>query len=343
MERKIITLLITNTRFCQEVLPMIRSQFFETPYAKTIYKILLYIYWKNVYIIWYVETFWWNASIKINVEENRVFIEGNGNPRSYAGHQPPSIKTFYLQNNMYGYIYKTMNLINGKIYIGQKQSSKFKPYYLGSGKLLKLAIKKYGIENFHVWIICRCNSFKMLNKKEIYYIKKYNSTNNKIGYNIIDGGYNFIKGHPCLWKEKLSKLHKGIPISEKHKLAILEGKRKSTYDPHHSLETRKKISKTHKEHPYHHTEENKLKMSLIKKGKPLSEEHKKKLSIIGKGRKQSPEWIQKRVDSYKGYRHTEESKEKNRQWHLGKKWTQESIDKRTETRRKNGWIKNNAS
>jgi len=38
MERKIITLLITNTRFCQEVLPMIRSQFFTTPYAKIIYK-----------------------------------------------------------------------------------------------------------------------------------------------------------------------------------------------------------------------------------------------------------------------------------------------------------------
>jgi len=38
MERKIITLLITNTRFCQEVLPMIRSQFFETPYAKQIYQ-----------------------------------------------------------------------------------------------------------------------------------------------------------------------------------------------------------------------------------------------------------------------------------------------------------------
>jgi len=36
---------------------------------------------------------------KNNVEEDRIFIEGNGNPRSYAGRQPPSIKIFYLQNN----------------------------------------------------------------------------------------------------------------------------------------------------------------------------------------------------------------------------------------------------
>lgn len=44
---------------------------------------------------------------------------------------------------MIGYIYKTTNLINGKIYIGQKRSKKFlKERYLGSGKILKKAIKK---------------------------------------------------------------------------------------------------------------------------------------------------------------------------------------------------------
>jgi len=43
-------------------------------------------------------------------------------------------------------IYKTTNLINGKIYIGQ--SFKHNCKYLGSGIFLKRAIKKYGIENF---------------------------------------------------------------------------------------------------------------------------------------------------------------------------------------------------
>lgn len=39
-------------------------------------------------------------------------------------------------------IYKTTNLINSKIYIGQ--DSKNNLSYLGSGKLIKQAINKYG-------------------------------------------------------------------------------------------------------------------------------------------------------------------------------------------------------
>ena len=43
---------------------------------------------------------------------------------------------------MYGYIYKTTNTVNNKIYIGQKKSEIFlKESYLGSGKYLKNAIK----------------------------------------------------------------------------------------------------------------------------------------------------------------------------------------------------------
>lgn len=49
---------------------------------------------------------------------------------------------------MFGYIYETTNLINGKKYIGQKTSRVFlKEEYLGSGKGIKLAIDKYGLNN----------------------------------------------------------------------------------------------------------------------------------------------------------------------------------------------------
>jgi hypothetical protein len=50
-----------------------------------------------------------------------------------------------------GVIYKTTNLINGKIYVGKRvfNSEKFmKTNYYGSGTLLKLSIIKYGLENF---------------------------------------------------------------------------------------------------------------------------------------------------------------------------------------------------
>ena len=55
----------------------------------------------------------------------------------------------------YGYIYKTTNIVNGKIYIGQHKYSKNKidESYLGSGKLLIKAINKYGIENFECVIL----------------------------------------------------------------------------------------------------------------------------------------------------------------------------------------------
>jgi len=43
---------------------------------------------------------------------------------------------------MYGYIYKTTNLINNWIYIGQKKKIKFDHNYYGSGIHLKNAINK---------------------------------------------------------------------------------------------------------------------------------------------------------------------------------------------------------
>jgi hypothetical protein len=43
-------------------------------------------------------------------------------------------------------IYKTTNIINGKYYVGKDINNS--ESYLGSGVLLKRAIKKYGKENF---------------------------------------------------------------------------------------------------------------------------------------------------------------------------------------------------
>ncbi len=84
-------------------------------------------------------------------------------------------------------IYKTTNLINGKIYIGK--DSKNDPNYFGSGLLLRQSIKKYGKKNFKKEIIDFADSVKGLNEKEIYWIAFYNSTNKEIGYNLTPGGF----------------------------------------------------------------------------------------------------------------------------------------------------------
>lgn len=58
-------------------------------------------------------------------------------------------------------IYKTTCLINNKTYIGQhriRYASTLDPWYLGSGKALQAALKKYGTENFRREILATCSS-----------------------------------------------------------------------------------------------------------------------------------------------------------------------------------------
>ena len=90
---------------------------------------------------------------------------------------------------MFGYIYKTTNLITNKIYIGQKKSEEFlSNKYFGSRLYKKRAIKKYGKENFSVIMLVACNSKEELDISERYWISYFNSTNTKIGYNLTEGG-----------------------------------------------------------------------------------------------------------------------------------------------------------
>ena len=53
------------------------------------------------------------------------------------------------------YVYKITNKINGKIYIGKRkyEGNINNDSYMGSGKLIKEAIKKYGKQNFNKEII----------------------------------------------------------------------------------------------------------------------------------------------------------------------------------------------
>ncbi len=81
-------------------------------------------------------------------------------------------------------IYKTTNLINGKYYIGKDEKNNSN--YLGSGKILKNSIKKYGKENFKKEILEFCKTKNELNEKEKYWIETLSATT--FGYNITEGG-----------------------------------------------------------------------------------------------------------------------------------------------------------
>ena len=68
---------------------------------------------------------------------------------------------------MYGYIYKTTNKLNGKIYVGQHKHENFDKHYIGSGVLLQEAIERFGADNFTCEIIEACDSLEELNLREI--------------------------------------------------------------------------------------------------------------------------------------------------------------------------------
>lgn len=108
-------------------------------------------------------------------------------------------------------IYKTTNLINGKIYVGKDSNND--PKYLGGGKYFKIAIKKYGRENFKKKILEFCTK-ENINEREIYWIAETNCRDNKIGYNVATGGEgcNQFKDNPNAdeIRRKLSVIQKEI-------------------------------------------------------------------------------------------------------------------------------------
>lgn len=89
---------------------------------------------------------------------------------------------------MYGYIYKTTNLINNRVYIGQHKSEVFDFKYKGSGKILLQAFEKYGKDNFKCELIQECFSKDELDQCEKFYIDKYSKLYSDL-YNITQGGF----------------------------------------------------------------------------------------------------------------------------------------------------------
>jgi hypothetical protein len=83
-------------------------------------------------------------------------------------------------------IYKTTNTKNKKYYIGAHETENENDSYLGSGKALKRAIKKYGKEVFIKEIIFECASAKEMFKIEEELIEKH--IKNPLCYNIKRGG-----------------------------------------------------------------------------------------------------------------------------------------------------------
>lgn len=217
-----------------------------------------------------------------------------------------STVSLHKEKNMYC-IYRITNLINGKTYIGQHKY-KDTPYdsYMGSGILIKAAIKKYGIDNFiKDIIVAGIEDKETISKLEIKYIAYERSNNGNGCYNLAAGGegcgeLNKGKHHLEETKQKMSEAHKNKPHSEEWNRKVA----KANKGKHRSEETRKKLSESHKNHLV--SEETRKKMSKRMRGnqynkrKLHSEEHKKRISEKMKGHNVSEETRKKLSNSLKG-------------------------------------------
>lgn len=104
-------------------------------------------------------------------------------------------------NGKYNYIYKITNLINNKIYIGVHRTNVLDDGYMGSGKIIKRAIKKYGLENFKKEILNFYDTYKEVLEEEKKLVT-ISFINQKDVYNLKEGGFG-----SCKWsQEKLNQL-----------------------------------------------------------------------------------------------------------------------------------------
>lgn len=182
-------------------------------------------------------------------------------------------------------IYCYENKINGKLYIGQTDNIKKRDrqHTFHGRKCMAIdgAIKKYGRDNFDLFVVSIVDTIDQADQEEIYWIDqmRYYLSINKV-YNIMNGGTGGSRGRIITQetKDKIRKANTGKIRSE-------ESKRKQSITT-----TGRKFSDEHNKNVseglmgHYTSQETKDKISQAHMGKILSEEHKQKISEGNKGK-----------------------------------------------------------
>jgi hypothetical protein len=168
----------------------------------------------------------------------------------------------------YHLIYKTTNILTGRYYYGMHSTDNLDDGYLGSGKRLKYSINKYGKDVHKREIVEFCSNRELLNNKEKEVIT-LNEIGKKDCMNLIVGGQGGDGGLSNVSPEKIQNIRKGASdfmnrlwkdpkFIEGHKQRTIEilKKRHQRGEVKYDTFTGKK-----------HSEETKIKMSNLKRGK----------------------------------------------------------------------------
>jgi hypothetical protein len=126
------------------------------------------------------------------------------------------------------FVYKTTNLINNTIYIGVHETTNINDGYIGSGKLLKQAIKKYGKTNFKRDILEFCNSKHDAYEYEAKLVDSIFIKRDDV-YNLTEGGRGVIT-HSSFGIERIRKCSIDKVVAKDNLLGTVVKISKSTFD-----------------------------------------------------------------------------------------------------------------
>lgn len=274
---------------------------------------------------------------------------------------------FIEKENMLYTVYKTTNNTNGKIYIGFHQTSAqpaqtkkigsiYEDGYMGSGKWLKDAFVKYGMDSFGQELLGVFdnktdaeNLERTLVNKE--FVDRDDTYNLSIGGNVCilygeDNGF-YGKKHSEEFKQKIGEFHKGnkyFSNSAHNDWKIVDNTTGKIYLDHkdffdeHELGNKSfpKLFDAIKDGKYSYVDEDRQKQALeIVNSKMPLEERSKLFSRLAKerftGTTQSPEHVQKRTKALKSW--IKEHQEERLEWIVKINKNPEKIRKTAEAHR----------
>lgn len=106
---------------------------------------------------------------------------------------------------MYYTVYKIINLINNKVYIGIHRTDNLEDSYMGSGQNIKRAIRKYGRENFKKEYLAVFDNIEEMLEMETKLVNR-EFLDSGLSYNLNEGGKaGFTYLDPQIMKKKFSE------------------------------------------------------------------------------------------------------------------------------------------
>lgn len=151
---------------------------------------------------------------------------------------------------MYYIVYETTNNINNKKYIGMHSTYDLEDSYIGSGKLIKKALKKYGRSSFTREILFICDSYEEMAIKEKELITQTIIEDSNY-YNLKTGGEGGRLTDEIINKIRIANIGRVVSIESIEQALetrringtwYKSGEEHVMYGKEHSIESRNKVS-----------------------------------------------------------------------------------------------------